>query len=257
VFYNVNVGGTENILEGCRAARVRRLIYVSSPSVVFDGHDHRNLPDDAPYPRRFASAYSWTKKLGEDRVNAARRDGLEMIILRPKAVFGPGDTSLLPRLIAAGRQGRLPQIGGGRNQVDLTHRDNVVHVLRLCLDAPAEALGRTMTITGGESAPLWEVIRQILRAAGIGGHLRSLPLPVVLAAAGLMEARAAVTGKEPLLTRYTALILARTQTYDISQARRYLGYAPVIGLDEGIAQTVATLSRSEKSRETEAASVGA
>jgi len=139
-FFETNVGGTESVLAGCRAHGVKRMIYVSSPSVVFDGRDQRLLTEDAPYPRRFASIYSLTKKIGEDRVRAAQE--LETVILRPKAIFGPGDSSLLPRLIAAARQGRLPQIGDGRNLVDLTYVDNVVHALLLACEAQAAATGQ-------------------------------------------------------------------------------------------------------------------
>jgi nucleoside-diphosphate-sugar epimerase len=221
------------------------MIYVSSPSVVFDGRDHCNLSEDAPYPRRFASAYSWSKKIGEDLVNAAARSGLETIIIRPKAVFGPGDTSLLPRLINAARQGRLPQIGDGNNKVCLTHVDNVVEALFLARDASGDALGRTFTITGGESANLWTVIRHVLHSLGLPNRLRRVPVSVALVAAGMMEARAAVTKHEPLLTRYSVQILARTQTYDISAARRFLLYAPVISLSDGIEQTVSALKANE------------
>lgn len=236
-FESVNVGGTRAVIEGCRRGRVGRLVHVSSPSVVFDGRDHSDIRDDTPYPRRFVSVYSETKKMAEDCVNAAR-DSVPAVILRPKAVFGPGDTALLPRLIAAARAGRLPQIGDGDNRVDLTHIDNVVHALLLAAEAP-EAVGKTYTITNSEPAlKLWEVIRHVLQGLGIAANLRRVPLPVALAAATAQEAIAHLTGREPLLTRYSALILARTQTYDISPARRDLGYAPVVSLQEGIEQTI-------------------
>ena len=151
-FYAINVGGTEAVLAGCLEHSVRRLIYVSSPSVVFDGRDQQLASEDVPYPRRFVSIYSLTKKLGEDRVNAARSTGMETVILRPKAIFGPGDQALLPRLIAAARQNRLPQIGDGRNLVALTYVGNVVHALLLASDAPA-AVGKTYTITNDEHVP--------------------------------------------------------------------------------------------------------
>ncbi|HEY6407842.1 MAG TPA: NAD-dependent epimerase/dehydratase family protein, partial [Ktedonobacteraceae bacterium] len=118
-FFEINVGGTEAVIAGCLKHQVRRLIYVSSPSVVFNGHDQHYITEQVPYPRRFASIYSLTKKLGEDAVNRAA-EYIETVILRPKAIFGPEDQSLLPRLIVAARQGRLPQIGDGRNLVDLT-----------------------------------------------------------------------------------------------------------------------------------------
>ena len=101
-FHAINVGGTQAVLMGCLAHNVKRLIYISSPSVVFDGHDQHNVTENIPYPRKFASVYSLTKKLGEDLVNEASQR-VETVIVRPKAIFGPGDQSLLPRLIAAAR----------------------------------------------------------------------------------------------------------------------------------------------------------
>lgn len=239
-FHAINVDGTEHIVTGCQRHGVARLIYVSSPSVVFDGRDQHALTEAAPYPRRFASIYSLTKKLGEDLVNHAAMLGLPTVILRPKAIFGPGDTSLLPRLLDAARRGRLPQIGAGRNLVDLTYVENVVYALMLALSAPA-AVGRTYTITNAEHVPLWQIIRAVLRHQHLSTRLRVIPLPVALLAARLMETRAALLGGEPVVTRYSAAILARTQTYDISAAQRDLDYQPCVTVAEGIARTLAAL----------------
>ena len=241
-FHAINVGGTQSVLAGCLMHNVQRLIYVSSPSVVFDGHDQYNVTEDVPYPRSFASVYSLTKKLGEDLVNQSSNK-LETIILRPKAIFGPGDQSLLPRLIAAARQGRLPQIGTGRNLVDLTYVENVVQALLLALNVES-AIGKTYTITNDEHIPLWDVICTVLQQLDLPTNLRKISLPVALAAARAMEWQAALTGKEPLLTRYSVAILARTQTYDISAARRDLGYTPCITLADGIERTLAALKAS-------------
>lgn len=236
-FHAVNVEGTGNVLLGCRIQRVRRLVHVSSPSVVFDGRDQVEATESVPYPPRFASVYSLTKKLAEDCVRGAA--DVPSVILRPKALFGPGDTSLLPRLLAAARARRLPQIGDGGNLVDLTYVENAAHAILLALDSGRT--GRTYTITNGEPAPLWEVVRRVLRHSGLDPELRTLPLPAAQAAALVMERLAALTGREPLLTRYTVAILARTQTYDISAARRELGYEPVVPLEEGIRRTLAAL----------------
>jgi nucleoside-diphosphate-sugar epimerase len=239
-FHDINVGGTEAVLAGCLAHGARRLIYISSPSVVFDGRDQRLVLEDVPYPHRFTSTYSLTKKLGEDRVNAAAAAGFQTVILRPKAIFGPGDQALLPRLIAAARQKRLPQIGDGNNLVDLTYVENVVQALMLALDAQA-AIGNTYTITNDEHVPLWDIVRRVLSRLNLSTKLRRVPLSVALAAASLMELRAALTGQEPLLTRYTAAILARTQTYDISAAKRDLGYAPCVSIADGTERTLEAL----------------
>jgi nucleoside-diphosphate-sugar epimerase len=242
-FFAINVDGTAAVLTGCRMHGVRRCVYVSSPSVLFSGHDQWNVSDEAAYPARFTSVYALTKKRGEDLVRAAT--DLHTVILRPKAIFGPGDQTLLPRLIAAARQQRLPQIGAGRNLVDLTYVENVVHALLLSLESQAPA-GRAYLITNNEHVPLWDVIRRVLSQLHLSTRLRSLPLPVVLSAASLMELYAILSGKEPMLTRYSALILARTQTYDISSAQRDLGYAPVVSVAEGLERTLEALLVEEK-----------
>jgi 2-alkyl-3-oxoalkanoate reductase len=238
-FYAINVGGTQSVIAGCHQYGVKRLIYVSSPSVVFDGKDQHHVTENIPYPRRFASVYSLTKKLGEDLVNAAS-SSLNTVTIRPKAIFGPGDRALLPQLISAARHQRLPMIGDGHNLVDLTYVDNVVHALLLALDARS-ASGKTYTITNNEHIPLWDVIRQTLQQLDLPTNLRQISLTGALVAATMMEARAQVTGQKPLLTRYSATILARTQTYDITAAQRDLGYTPQISIAQGIAHTLATL----------------
>lgn len=239
-FFAINVEGTRSVVAGCRAAGVRRLIYVSSPSVVFDGRDHRNATEAMPYPRRFASVYSETKKLGEDIVRSVT--DLETVIMRPKAIFGPGDRALLPRLVDAARQGRLPQIGDGRNLVDLTYVENVADALLLALGAHA-VVGNIYTITNGEHVLLWPAIRLILQRLQIRHVPRRVPLSLALVAAWGLELRARITGREPLLTRYSAAILARTQTYDITAARRDMGYVPRVSVGDGITRTLAVLAQ--------------
>ncbi|KPV50910.1 hypothetical protein SE17_24215 [Kouleothrix aurantiaca] len=233
-FYEANVRATAAVVSGCQRSGAR-LVSISSPSVIFTGRDHRDLMEDAPYPRRFASRYSRSKKLGEDLVNGAR--GLQAVILRPKAIFGPGDRALLPRIVQGARAGRLRPIGDGQNLVDLTYVENVADAVLLALRSPA-AIGGTYTITNGEHIRLWDLIRTVLRRLGIPANLRAVPLPAALAAATLMELGGHVRGHEPMLTRYSTAILGRTQTYDISRARRDLGYQPRISVAEGVERTL-------------------
>lgn len=234
-FQAINVGGTRNVLAGCQTHAVSRLVYVSSPSVVFSGHDHRNMTEDAPYPAVPASLYSASKRDAEIIIRAS---SVPAVIVRPKALFGPGDTALLPRVVRAAQAGRLPQIGDGCNEVDLTYVDNVAHALALALRAPA-AIGNTYHITNDAHPRLWDVVRQVLRDLGVTSRLRRRPLAMMLLAARALETVAMLSGREPLLTTYTVRILARTQTYDISAAKRDLGYAPIVLLDDAIARTVA------------------
>jgi nucleoside-diphosphate-sugar epimerase len=239
-FLAINVRGTENVIASCLMHQVRRLIHVSSPSVVFRGEDLHEATETAPYPRHYLATYSLSKKLAEIAVRQAMPRGLPAVILRPKAIFGPGDTSLLPRLLAAAREGRLPQIGAGDNRVDLTYVDNVVHALLLALSV-TRAAGGTYTITNGEHVLLWPLIRTVLGRLGIEARLRPVPYWVVYALAAGMELRGALSGREPALTRYKTAILGRTQTYDIRAAREDLGYSPLVSVAEGVERTVAHL----------------
>ncbi|MBK8049579.1 MAG: NAD-dependent epimerase/dehydratase family protein [Anaerolineales bacterium] len=238
-FYATNVDGTAAVVKGCAQHGVKRLVYVSSPSVVFDGRDQIDVNELAPYPHQFTSTYAKTKKLGEDLVNNAAAAGLDTVTLRPKAIFGPGDRALLPRLIAAARQGRLRRFGDGSNLVDLTYIDNVVQALVLAMQAPA-AQGRTYFITNDEHPALWPLIECVLHELGLP-PLRGMPVSVAMSAARMMETQSVFTRREPLLTRYTVAILTRTQTYDISAARTDLSYAPHVSVAEGIRRTLVAL----------------
>jgi 2-alkyl-3-oxoalkanoate reductase len=237
-FFATNVEGTRSILEGCRRHKVQRLIHISSPSVIFDGCDQLNVTDTAPYPHRFLSVYSLTKKIAEDLVNEAT--DLKSIILRPKALFGPGDQALLPRLVAAARAGRLPMVGDGRNRVDLTYVDNVVQAIKCAIEN--QKLTGTYTITNDEHVVLWDVIKTVLDRLGIPNRLRPMPPPLARTLATALELQSAITHREPLLTRYTVALLYCTQTYDISATKRELGYRPVVSVAEGIERTLASLA---------------
>lgn len=239
-FEAVNVLGTQHVIDGCRAGGIARLVHISTPAVIFTGEDHEDADERRPYARSFTSHYAETKKRAEDLINAAHTGGLPTVILRPKAIFGPGDTSLLPRLLTAAKARRLRQFGNGENRVDITYVENVAHAILLALEARAAA-GKTYFITNDEHVLLWPLIRRMLNSLHLPSDLKPLPVSVALAAAGLLEWRAKLTGKPPLLTRYSVGVLARTQTYTIAAARRDLGYAPVIPIEQGVNHTLAVL----------------
>jgi nucleoside-diphosphate-sugar epimerase len=152
-FFSTNLTGTRNVVDACMHSGVRRLIHVSSPSVAFAGQDVLRQTEDAPYPRKYLSHYSQSKKLGEDIVHESIPAGLLATIIRPKAMFGPGDTALLPRLVAAAKASRLVQIGDGSNLVDLTYVANVVQSILLLLKTD-RSIGKTYTVTNDEPVAL-------------------------------------------------------------------------------------------------------
>jgi 2-alkyl-3-oxoalkanoate reductase len=238
-FIDANVTGTANVIAAARVSGVRRLVHISLPAVIFDGGDQHLIDDTTPYPARLGSDYARTKRAAEELVRAASGE-LETVIIRPKAIYGAGDRALVPRLVRAARRGTLPQIGDGTNAVDITHVDDVAHAIQCALDT-TDGIGETFLVTGGEHVPLWAMIRELLSGIGLPLPRRTVPLGVALAAASVMEAVAAITGREPTLTRYSAQILARTQTYDISRARQRLGYAPRVTCADGLARTIDAL----------------
>jgi nucleoside-diphosphate-sugar epimerase len=239
-FYQANVLGTQNVIAGCEAAGVRRLVYVSTPSIYFRFESRLDVREDAPLPAVAVNEYARTKLLAEHEIDRAFGRGLPVITIRPRAIFGEGDNAILPRLISRLQTGRMRVIGDGQNITDLTYVENVVDALLLCAEAPEALLGRKYNITNGEPLPLWSLIRKVCEALGYEFPRRSLPYPAALALAAVLEmVNFLLPGRpEPLLTRYMVGVLAKSTTLDISAARRDLGYVPRISVEEGFQRFV-------------------
>lgn len=238
-FHATNVGGTENVIAACLAQGVKRLIYISSPSVMTRPEDQWNLKETDPLPDDHVSIYSLTKRLGEERVHQVA-DRLETVILRPKAIYGIGDTAIFPRLVKAASKGRLPIVGDGETVTNLTHVSDVVEAILRALTS-GKAVGNTYVITGGEDVRIWDVIRDVVRRSGFKEPGRRLSLRRAMRAASILEkvwTRLNLPG-EPPITMYTAGILGLSQTYDISAARRDLGYEPKVSIARGIEESFA------------------
>ncbi|MDF2936496.1 MAG: 3-beta hydroxysteroid dehydrogenase [Paenibacillaceae bacterium] len=236
-FHAVNVEGTGHVAEGCLKHGVRRLIHISTPSIYFDGRrDRMGVKEDAPLPSRPVNAYAATKLQAEQVVQQAFREGLAGLILRPRAIFGPGDTALLPRLMRANDSSGIPFFRDGNVILDLTYVDNVVDAMLLGWQAPEEALGQAYNITNGEPARLKEVLEELFAMLGTPLRTKALPYPAVYGAAALLEwsHRLLPVLGEPTFTRYSVSVLARSQTLDIARARERLGYAPQVSLHEGL-----------------------
>ena len=236
-FERANIAGTAALLAASVAAGVRRFVHVSTPS-IYGEHVHREgLTETSPLPARPVNEYARTK-LAAERLVLAAKDRLEVVVLRPHALIGVGDAVLLPRLVRAASTGRLRIIGDGRARTDLTCVENAALACRLALEGDAARVGgETFNVTNGEPMGLWEALGQFLAAAGLPTPRGRVPFAVVWAGAALAEAWSRhVSGREPVLTRYGAGVLAFSQTFDIGKARRVLGYQPMIPLAEGLAR---------------------
>ncbi len=247
-FRQDNVLGTRHVARAALAAGAR-LVHVSTPSLYATGRDALNIPEDAPPPHTFANAYAESKFLAEQEVRAATSDGLAAVTLRPRAVFGEGDSAIVPRLAARLARGRLPVIGNGRAVADLTYVENAVDALLLAARAPKEALGRAYNITNGEPLPVWPLIRELARLLNLPPPRGHVPEGLALVAAGLMEGVCArLPGQpEPPLTRYTVTLVSRSVTLDVTAARRDLRYAPRVTVREGLTRTAAWWNATQKS----------
>ena len=236
-FHAINVGGTENVIAACLAHGVKRLVYISSPSVMTRSVAQWNLTETEPLPDKHVSVYSETKRLGEDRVRqvAEGTPGLETVILRPKAIYGPGDTTIFPRLIKSAEKGRLPIIGDGNTVTNLTHVRDVVAAILLALKSE-KAVGNVYVVTGGKDLRIWDAITEVVTRFGFQAPSRKIPIGRAMRAAKALEWlwRTLHLPGEPPLTTYSAGILGLSQTYDITAARRDLGYEPSVSIEQGL-----------------------
>ncbi len=235
-FLRANVSGTRHAIAMARATGVRRFVFLSSPSVTFRFSDQVDLREDTPLPKP-VNAYAQSKQIAERDVLAA--DDLSPIILRPRAIYGPGDAALLPRLIRAADNGPIPFLRGGHALTNLTYVDDVARAIICAMDAPREITGRIYNIAGDEALSLRVIIESAAAKVGIAVRWRPIPWPLALSAARFAEAVARMRRDkpEPIITAYALGILAFTQTLDTSAAQRDIGFRPQIRFAEGLART--------------------
>jgi len=238
-YYAANVAGTDHVLAACRLNGIPRLVYTSTPSVVHAGGDLEGVDESVPYATHFRAHYPHTKAIAEQRVLAANDAKLSTIALRPHLIWGPGDNHLLPRILARARSGRLRFVGRERKRIDVVYVDNAAQAHLDALDrlAPAAACaGRAYFISQGEPIHGDDMINAMLRACGMPPETRRVPYAVAFAAGALLEAVYSVLRieSEPPMTRFVAEQLATAHWYDISAARRDLGYQPSISIEEGM-----------------------
>ena len=245
-YHRANVDGTLNVIAACRSAGVQRLVYTSSPSVVFDGRDMEGVDESVPYPMHYEAHYPRTKALAEQAVMAANGAQLATVSLRPHLIWGPGDNHLLPRMLARARAGQLRRIGSRENLIDTIYVDNAAEAHLLAADAltPGSAVaGKTYFISQGEPVPLWQMVNRLLEAAGAPPVTRAVPQGLATALAWGFETAHRVTGNiaEPRLTRFLVRELATAHWFNIAAARRDFGYVPRVSIDDGLARLRASL----------------
>jgi len=225
-YHQANVTGTENVVAACRQHAVSRLVFTSSPSVVFDGKDMEGVDESVPYPSHFEAHYPQTKAAAEQHVIRANGAQLATVALRPHLIWGPGDNHLLPRLAARAKTGQLRRIGWQRKLIDTTYVDNAAEAHLLAADrlAPGSPVaGKTYFISQGEPMEVWEVINGLLKAVGAPPVERTIPRRLALLLAWGFETmhRVSRNPREPRLTRFVVKELCTSHWFNINAAESY------------------------------------
>jgi nucleoside-diphosphate-sugar epimerase len=240
-YYQPNVVGTENVIAACRENAVHKLVFTSSPSVVHGGGDIEGGDETLPYPDEFSSPYPETKALAEKLVMAADSPGLRTVSLRPHFIWGPGDNHLLPTLMDRAKRGKI-QLPGPEKLIDTIFIDNAARAHLLALDKlesdPDNVGGKTYFISNDEPLPQAEIIAGLLRTTGMEVDIQTISPRIAQTAGAVFET---IWGflklkSEPPLTRWSAEHLSTAHWYDISAAKRDLGYRADISITDGLNQ---------------------
>ena len=235
-FERGNVDGTRNALRACAEAGVRRFVHVSTEAVLLAGEPLVNVDETAPLRPDSPALYSATKARAEQAVVAANGERFETVVVRPRFVWGRGDTTLLPIMTEMVRSGRFAWIGGGNHRTSTTHVENTVE--GLILGATRGRPGEVYFVTDGEPVVFREFVSELLATQGVPAPSRSMPTWAgsALARAGEAAWKVLPVPGRPPLTRFTYWVTSQECTIRIDKAREQLGYAPVKRIAEGLAE---------------------
>jgi nucleoside-diphosphate-sugar epimerase len=239
-YHGINTEGTAHVLAACREHRVRRLIYTSSPSVIYDGRDHRGADESLPYPATYLCHYPHSKALAEQAVLKANGiDGLATTALRPHLIWGPRDNHLIPRLIARSKSGRLRKVGTGGNLISMSYVENAAaaHLQAADrLEPGSRVAGQAYFINEPEPVLLWNWVDELLVRSGLPAVSKSVSVKIAYAAGALLETlyRAGRATGEPPMTRFLAQQLGGAHYYSVSKAERDFSYQGIVSVEEGM-----------------------
>ena len=238
-YFGPNVTGTENVLGACHTNGIRKLVFTSSPSVTHSDGDIEGGTESLPYAETYNSPYPETKALSEQQVMAANSPELHTVSLRPHLIWGPGDSHLLPKLLERARHGKL-KLPGPDKLIDTVYIDNAARAHLLALDKletnPEIVGGKVYFISNDEPLSQSRVIGGLLEAAGVKVDIQAISPRLAIAAGTVLETGWKLFGikSDPPLTRWSAEHLSTAHWYDISAAKRDLGYTAEISIAEGL-----------------------
>jgi nucleoside-diphosphate-sugar epimerase len=251
MYHGVNTVGTENVIAACRKQGVSKLIYTSSPSVVFDGSSHLNANETCPYPdeESYLCHYPHSKALAEKAVLQANgKNGLSTVSLRPHLLWGPRDNHLIPKLIRRARSGRLRRVGDGTNLISISYVENAAQAHLQAADAlspDSSVAGEAYFINEPDPVNMWDWIDELLKLAGLPAIQKTISARAAVRLGAVIETVYSVfrIPGEPPMTRFLALQLSGSHSYDVSKAKRDFGYDPKISLEDGMRRVEPDLKR--------------
>ncbi|MCU8011861.1 2-alkyl-3-oxoalkanoate reductase [Shewanella sp. SM74] len=271
-YFCPNVKGAANVIAACKALKIDKLVYTSTPSVTFAGQDESGIDESTPYATRFLNHYAHSKAIAEKMMLDANQVGdmplenpsvtqvssqvttqatapyaLKTVALRPHLIWGPGDPHLVPRVLSRGRLGKLKLVGREDKLVDTIYIDNaayahVLAALELCQAKP-KCQGKAYFLSNDEPITMAEMINLILACDALPPVTKRVPQSVAYVAGAVLESVHYLLKKqeEPMMTRFVARQLSCSHYFDISAAKRDLGYRALVTIDEGMCRLKASL----------------
>lgn len=233
-FYKVNVLGTKNMIKFAEKNKnLKRFVHISTPSIYSSFEDKENIKENINLPKKFLNNYSKTKYMAELELKKTK---IPYIILRPRALFGEYDTSIIPRLIEANKTQGIPLFNKGDVLVDLTYAPNVAQAIYLAMNCDKKFIGEIYNVTNGETIILKNALVKIFKKLNIKPKYKNISYKLAILLAYLSEFlhKTILKNKIPKLTVYIVCVLGKTQTLDISKIKKDLGYEPIYTIDEGI-----------------------
>jgi nucleoside-diphosphate-sugar epimerase len=235
-FQKVNVGGTEQVILAARKTGISRLVYVSTEAVLIGGKAIRNASETRLRPAKPLGFYPFTKAIAETRVIEANSTELTTVVVRPRFVWGKGDTTLLPRFLKLMQDGEFAWISGGRYQTSTCHVTNLCEGL-ICVAERGKG-GEIYFITDGSPVEFRSFITELARTQGVEAGTRTVPRWFVWTMAWILETAWKFLNlkNSPPITRTALSMIGSEVTVDDTKARRELGYKPVISRQEGLSE---------------------
>ena len=246
-YFQPNVVGTNNIIEGCKKQGIKYLVYTSTPSVTFTGKDEDGIDESTPHANIFLNYYGLSKSIAEKNILNANSTALKTTALRPHLIWGPGDPHLAPRVFERAMAGKLKLIGKKDKLIDSIYIDNAVYAHFLAalalVSKNGTCAGKAYFLSNDQPITMAEMINKLLQCKSLPPISKRVPTPIAYFIGYALEKLYLALNKEsePLMTRFVARQLSTSHYFNLAAAKKDLGYKAIISIDQGMQLYKATL----------------